>query len=310
VQPPDELMVQQFLPAMRLLVARSLLKQGLPQTRVSSMMGITQASVSHYGTSVPGKAYSALQRFSLSRADADRYAALLGEDLRRDPSRAVGTLMTIWTGVLGRGAACSAHREEYPSLAGCEVCLKVFGETGPRTEAIARVAEAVRLLESSPAFVRVMPEVSVNLACLAGESDAPEDVVAIPGRIVRVKDSARATEPPTFGSSKHLAGVLLLVRHRRPDFRAVINIRYDQAVASVVKRLGLVVLEIGKYSRAGGGDSTLSALREKLRTVRSEFDAVADLGAEGIEPSLYLFARDATGVAELAVRVAAAYSAG
>jgi hypothetical protein len=153
-----------------------------------------------------------------------------------------------------------------------------------------------------------MPQVSVNLACLAGGSDSLDDVVAIPGRIVRVKDSARAMQPPAAGSSKHMARVLLLVRRRIGKFRAVVNLRYDSKMAEVLKALGLKALEIGGYSRSETGDPTLSALRNKLLSSKAEFDAVIDSGTKGIEPNLYLLGKDAMEVARLAIRASEVYS--
>ncbi len=310
MQPPDELMVQRLLPALRLLISRSLRDQGYSQTKISSMLGITQASVSLYNSSSAGKAYDSLASLSVGAEDADRYTALLSEDLKRNPVYAVETLATIWAGLLGRGAICEAHRGIYPSLAQCDVCIREFGQkTGERSETIAQVADAVRLLESSRTFVSVMPQVSVNLACLAGESESPDDVVAIPGRIVRVKNSAKAMQPPAAGSSKHMARVLLLVRKRNKEFRAVINLRYDPKMLPVLKALGLTALEIGGYPRFEVGDPTLDALRTKLLDSRARFDAVIDSGSRGIEPNLYLFGRDAMEVARLAVRASELYSA-
>jgi predicted fused transcriptional regulator/phosphomethylpyrimidine kinase/predicted transcriptional regulator len=304
-------MVQSFLPALRLLVARSLIEQGQSQAKVSSALGVTQASVSHYWSSNPDKAYDSLASLSVGREEAERIVALLGEDLKRDPTYAVETLTTVWTSLLGRGAVCPAHRALYPSLAGCDVCMRQFGHNGEgRYETITGVAEAVKLLESSPTFASVMPEVSVNVACLSGESDSPEDVVAVPGRIVRVKNSPRARQPPAFGSSKHLAGVLLLVRKRRSGFRAVINLRYDPRIATVLRQLGLRVLEIGPYSAGGGEDPTLEALRRRLLLSKAGFDAVVDPGSRGIEPSLYIFGKSAAETARLAIKVSELYSAG
>jgi hypothetical protein len=273
------------------------------------MLGITQASVSLYNSSSARKAYASLASLSVDTESADRYAALLSEDLKRNPVYAVETLGTIWAGLLGSGAICEAHRGIYPSLAQCDVCIREFGQRrGERSDTIAQVAEAVKLLESSRTFVSVMPQVSVNLACLAGGSDSPDDVVAIPGRIVRVKDSARAMQPPAAGSSKHMARVLLLVRKRIREFRAVINIRYDSKMAEVLEALGLKTLEIGGYSRSETGDPTLEALRNKLLSSKAEFSAVIDSGTKGIEPNLYLFGKDAMEVARLAIRASEAYS--
>lgn len=311
MQPPDELMVDAFLPGVRQLVARRLRGEGLSQGRIASVLGVTQASVSLYLSSDAARAYSLLARFSVTRDEADRYAAVLAEDARRSPHYAVETLSGIWSSVLGSGRACEAHRREYPGLAGCDVCLKGSERRGDaRSETLAQVARAVREIESSSAFVRAMPEVSVNLACASGDSSSEGDIVAIPGRIVRVRNLARAMGQPEFGASRHVSRVLLLVRTRRSDIRAAINLRYDQKMAGVLARLGLRVLRIRNGDDLGSGDPTVGALKRKLASSGSPFDAVVDEGGRGIEPNVYLFGRDAPEVARLAIKASEAYSAG
>ncbi len=310
MQPPDELMVQEFLPSMRQLVARRLRAQGFSQNRISAMLGITQASVSLYLSSGTRKAYSLLNQLEVSREEADTYAALLAEDVKRNAVDAVSTLNTVWTRLLGRGSVCARHRSQYPSLADCDVCIKQYGQLrSVNSEAVSEVAEAVRSLESSTAFVGLMPEVSVNIACVAGNAASVTDVVAVPGRIVKVRGRARAMLPPEPGASGHLSKVLLLVKKVRPDVRACINLRYDSKVGRILKRLRLRTIEIGDYTVSATGDSTVEALVERLATARDPFDAVVDTGGNGIEPNLYLFSTGAREVAALALKISSLYSA-
>lgn len=311
MQPPDELMVQEFLPALRLLVAKELRAQGFSQNRISSMLGVTQASVSLYLSSNSDRSYSVLSGLSLSAEEADRNAALLAEDAKRNAVDAVGTLNIIWTGLLGRGAACARHRNLYPALADCDVCIREYGrDRSAFSEAVSEVAEAVRRLEASPGFVSVMPEVSVNLALAVGDAVSAADVVAVPGRIVRVKGRPKSILPPEPGASRHLSRVLLLVRTRKPELRACINLRYDQRMATVLKKLRLKTLKIGGYLPSSSGDPTVKALEKRLSSVDEGFDVLVDLGGNGVESNVYLFAASAARAADLALRVSRAYSAG
>jgi len=309
VHPPDELMVEQLLPSMRHLVSRRLSSEGFSQGRISSMLGVTQASVSHYLSTSPAKAYSSLSGLSLGREDADRFSSLIAEDLKRNPLDAVETLISLWIGLLARGSVCPAHRRAHPSLAQCDVCMRQFGPSRNSSEAVSQVARAVRLVEASSNFVLVMPEISVNIASLEGDSDSVDDVVAVPGRIVRVRNSARAMSPPEYGASKHMARVLLLVRRRMPEYRATLNLKYDRRIAGVLKRLGLRTMNLGGYGAAGSEDPAVNALNARLLESNEEFDALVDQGGRGIEPSLYLFGRSAPEVASTAVRIADLYSA-
>ena len=310
MHPPDELMVGTFLPSVRLLVAKELRKQGSSQGRIATALGVTQASVSLYLASATDRAYSSLKSLHVTREEADRYVTLLAEDAARNPSYAVETLGRIWTGLIGRGLACDAHRQGHPSLADCDYCIRAFGPQGDKgREAIAEVSQAVKAIESSAAFVAAMPEVSVNLACVSGNSNLAENVVAVPGRIVKVRNSARAMRQPEFGASGHMARMLLLVRTRRKSCRAVVNLRYDASMARVLKKLGLRILEIGDYSETEGGDPTIDALRTKLGKTTGGFDAIVDRGGRGIEPNVYLLGGGAVEVAQLAIRASELYSA-
>jgi hypothetical protein len=303
-------MVQEFLPAVRQLVARKLRAQGFSQNRTSAMLGITQASVSLYLSSEIAKVYSVFSQFGVSREEADTYSALLAEDSKRSAVDAVSTLNTIWTSLLGRGSVCARHRRQYPSLADCDLCIKEYGQgRSGSSEAVADVADAVRNLESSFTFASVMPEVSVNIACVAGDASSLSNVVAVPGRMVKVKGRARAMLPPEPGASRHLASVLLSVKKVMPGVRACINLRYDSEMGRVLRRLRLKAIEIGDYAVSGAKDPTVDALVRRLGTVRPPFDAVIDTGGNGIEPSLYLFGKSAREVAVLALQVSRFYSA-
>ncbi len=309
MHPPDEMMTQSFLPAIRQLVAIRLRSQGLSQSRISGLLGTTQASVSLYLSADPERAYSVLERFALSKQEADDKAGLLADAAMRGAVDGTAALSAVWASLLGNGLACSFHRELYPSLSGCDVCIKQFGQRGSRSAIVAEVAEAVRMLEGSPDFVSVMPEVSVNIACALEDAVSPSDVVAIPGRIVRVRGRAKAMLPPEPGASAHMSRVLLLAKSRRKELRACVNVRYDRRMAEAMKKVRLRSVSMGEHSRRAGEDPTAEALERRLASTNDPFDAIVDKGGSGIEPNVYLFAKGAKEAAGLALKLARAYSA-
>jgi predicted fused transcriptional regulator/phosphomethylpyrimidine kinase len=155
-----------------------------------------------------------------------------------------------------------------------------------------------------------MPEVSVNIAYAPEGAKSVEGVVAIPGRIVRVRGQARSFMRPEYGASTHLAAILLEVERKRPSLRAAINLRYDERMSRVLAELRVERLTIGHDYPAGSSDKVLGALRARLSApgrVR-EFGAVIDLGGEGVEPSLYLFAEDAIKVVRRSLEIARTYA--
>lgn len=250
-----------------------------------------------------------MARYSMTRVRSDRHVEELTIAIRQGAGEGVAMLNGIWTGILGSGAACSAHRELYPALADCDVCIKEYGpKLGARSETIAEVAQAVKLLEGSPLFVEVMPEVSVNLACVAGDASDPADVIAVPGRIVRVKDRAKAMLSPEAGASAHMSKVLLLVRRYRPEVRACINLLYNKRMSKAIGKLKLRAISVRNYPIAGE-DPTIVAMMRGLNASPDRYDAIIDEGGSGIEPNVYLFAKGAREAAELALKVARSYSA-
>jgi len=295
-------MVDTFLPAMRESVARKLHDEGYSQGRIASLLGVTQASVSLYLKSVD-RSGDLLGRLGITQEQGRLYASLLAEDLKKSPVYAVNTLYSLWSDALGKGALCGAHRRDYPALADCTMCVVKFGpQTGPGIDAVEQVAVAVKMLESSPTFVRVMPEVSVNVAYAPAGASSPEDVVAVPGRIVNVKGMPRSFMRPEYGASTHVASVLLAVMSRFDSKRAAMNIRFDPKIDSEIRRMKLSVL------RVKGGSIMLDSLRESLSGRVDPVDAVVDPGGPGSEPGLYLFASDATSVAELGLKISRAYT--
>ena len=312
MHPPCQMMVDSFLPSMRALVARRLKEDGLSQGKIASLLGLTQASVSSYLSTSAAKQSATLSSLGVSAEDAETYASLLAEDLKNNPTYVVATLYSIWNRLLGSGDACARHRSEYPFLATCDLCMKVFGpERGHAEGAVEQLESALRSIEGSSLFVHVMPEVSVNVAYAPQGAKSVEDVVAIPGRIVRVRGQARSFMRPEYGASTHLAAILLEVERRHAGLRAAMNLRYDQSMAKTLSKLRVKRLTMGRTYPAGSQDKVLGALRARLLAPghAAEFEAVVDLGGEGVEPSLYLFADDAAGVVRRALEIARSYTA-
>ena len=189
--------------------------------------------------------------------------------------------------------------------------MKVFGpEKGHAQGAVEHVESALRSIEGSSIFVHVMPEISVNVAYAPEKAKSVEDVVAIPGRIVRVRGQARSFMRPEYGASTHLAAILLEVERKHPALRAAINLRYDDRMSNVLAKLRIKQLTIGHSYPSGAQDKVLGALSGRLSSPAGSagFEAVVDLGGEGVEPSLYLFSDDAVKVVQRALEIARVYT--
>ena len=311
MQPPDELMTDLYLPAMRQLVAQNLRSRGFSQGKISFLLGITQPSVSLYLSAQRSKAYATLSRLNVSREKADSAASDLAGRVVKGGSESMSSFMEGWRELLGSGGACQAHREMYPSLKDCDYCMVEYStKTARDARSIGEMSKAVSRLEESDEFVSVMPEVSVNIAYAPRDVSAPNEVIAIPGRIVKAKGKARAMLPPEAGASLHMSRILLLAKKGDPQKKACLNVAYDQKMKRILKAMGLKTLVVDGASRIDSPDPTVSAFQERTASGNLAFDVIVEPGGPGLEPNAYLFGPGPLAVADVALKLAKSYLAG
>lgn len=300
--PPDELMVKAFLPSVRALVARRLSEEGLSQGKISRLLGVTQASVHYYLTGDSQERYEKLKGLGFEEGEVKGFVEALCEDVVKGGAEGLRTLYSFWIDALAKGRICDAHKRLHPNLKECDICMMLFSRAKEGDGALVNdVREAVKLIETSPYFTKVMPEVSVNIVLAREGAKTVEDVLAVPGRIVKVMERPKALMEPRFGASTHMARVVLLAHKRDHKARAVINLKFDERVGDVLRGLSLNYRFIPRK-----GEELLTAIERELREGVPE--ALIDRGAVGIEPMTYLFGRSAKEVARIALRVARLYS--
>ncbi|RLI30573.1 MAG: bifunctional hydroxymethylpyrimidine kinase/phosphomethylpyrimidine kinase [Candidatus Hecatellales archaeon] len=178
---------------------------------------------------------------------------------------------------------------------------------------LAKLSEAVeRLEEAGETFARLMPEVQMNLAYALPKPYARtvEDVAAIPGRIVKIDGRVKASAPPRFGASSHLARALLKMMEFNPEARAAINLRFDRRLVEAAEALGF---KVSSYRREEEpeevkrveGATIPWGIESAVRRLGEPPDLVYHLGGHGKEPMINLFGRDPVEVVEKALKLAA-----
>lgn len=324
MQPPCELMMNDFLPNMRAMVSHDLYERGESQRKISQLLGITQARVSYYLRRRKAQFSSELSsKFGISAVDLQNYSKLLAEDVERSRTDGIFTLYSIWKNLLFNGIMCATHQKESDVPADCSVCMQIFKPvlgkeaTGAivseDTEIIRDITRGVSLLESSVYFPNIMPEVSVNIAMSRAVPKTISDVAAVPGRVNKIHGRAKAFVMPEFGSSRHMSKVLLLANSKEAEFRAVMNISYDESISEVLDRLGIPkrYTIFPKAQRAFSDEDPVIRRLAQLRLIHEENSstiAVVDRGSEGVEPMTYLLGSSASNLAQTALKIAREYS--
>jgi predicted fused transcriptional regulator/phosphomethylpyrimidine kinase/predicted transcriptional regulator len=300
MKPPCEVMVRRFLTPVRALVAHRLREEGLEQQKIATYVGVTQASVSNYLAQSKVTLEEKLSAFGINREEADAMAAELARAVRQSDSLATEVLYTYWRSVAASGRACEVHRADVGGLTNCDMCLRIMAENpigGEKAEVIRKIREAIQIIETSPDFGQMIPEVYSNIAYCTKDAKRTEDVAAIPGRIVRFRGRAKAFAQPEFGSSGYLSRLLLALRRNNPWVRSVLNTKLDTGYLHALEAfVNSVPITLDSYT-------TAEELMQKLEsiTLSPPIAVLVDPGSAGYEANIYLVGEDPISMTSVAV---------
>jgi predicted fused transcriptional regulator/phosphomethylpyrimidine kinase/predicted transcriptional regulator len=287
----EEVVVEEFLPTVRSMLAADLRERGLTQREVGEALGISQSAVSKY-------AHGDVSRNDRV-ADDERVRALverLGEELATGDLSRAGAVVEVEVLVreleAGGDLLATLHEEAMPALAEYEGDFRVHDpESTARTRerVLASVRRGLRVLQNASGFAGLIPNVGSNLVeCLPDAADI-DDVAGVPGRIFDVKGQAAIPGDPEFGVSAHVARLLLAARAGGSDARAALNVRYDPAIVETLTTDRLAVEFDPETDLAAAVEATLA--EDPAATV------LYQTGGVGVEPIVYLLGEDAPAVA-------------
>ncbi|HKZ59714.1 MAG TPA: thiamine-phosphate synthase family protein [Candidatus Thermoplasmatota archaeon] len=290
--PPEDVVARRVLPTLRAMVAVELSGRGLSEREVAERMGLTQAAVSKYLRG-RGRREPAVAGAPAFKALAARLGKGLG-GRTMSTAEALGDILAVLRGEEDRGLVCQMHEEEVPSLRGlgCDLCV----QRGPSAlladqEVLGDLRGALRVLEASPTFTRLIPSVGSNLARGRKGARTPLDVAAVPGRIFEMRGAVRVPAAPEFGASRHVAEVVLAVASVFPRHLAALNVRAEASTLEAARSLGWGLLRFDA-GYEGRGDRIARAVRGQKRPPRALYHE----GAFGIEPIMYVVGPSATDV--------------
>ena len=260
-----------WLTRLHMQLARELRGQGWSQMNIASMLGTTQSTISRQYqkpiAQLPGSA---------DELTVDAWAK------------------EITGGLLSVGQSEELLRQRFIiefQFTGNQVLRFDKTLTGLDLEDDQNEHALIRRLEwaigriNSRLVIPVIPNVGMNIAACLTSANSPEDVAAVPGKITAIDGELRTHGKPQFGSSTHLAEMLLKARKSDSSKCSIINIRppgdYEgtdiDAVQDACNQLGW---ELADANRSGLEDSN------------SQIDVILDIGDFGWEPSLYILAEN------------------
>jgi hypothetical protein len=288
----EEIVVEEFLPTFRSMLAENLRARGFTQHEVAEALGISQSAVSKY-------AHGEVSQRPEVRED-DRVEALverIGEGLATGDMSRVQALVEAEVLVRRLEAGdllATLHEEAMPDLREHDYASIHDPDSTLRVteRVLTSVRRGLRTLTSASGFAGLIPNVGSNLVECVPDAEGIEDVAGVPGRIVDVKGRATVPGEPEFGVSEHVASVLLAARDAGADVRGALNLRYDPDVIAQLRAAGYECVEFDPEDDL----PTAVAAAVEERDLGETF-VLYQTGGFGIEPITYVLAPDAPTVA-------------
>lgn len=288
----EEVVVEEFLPTVRAMLAESLRDRGLTQREVASALGVSQSAVSKYAHGEV-TTRSAIAEDPRVIEHVERIAdGLVDGEMSRVQALAETEVLIGRLETQGDLLA-ELHADAMPGLDDFEVGRGIHdpeSDVRARERTLSSVRRGLNLLESASGAAGLVPAVGSNLVeCLPGADDIA-DVAAVPGRIVDVKGRIEVPADPEFGVSGHVATVLLAARDAGADADAALNLAYDADFLAALTEAGHTTLEFPAET-----DDLGAAVRETVRTDPT-VSVLYQTGGFGVEPVCYVLGPDAESV--------------
>ncbi len=158
----------------------------------------------------------------------------------------------------------------------------------------------------------LIPEVQTNIGLGLSNAKKHEDVLAIPGRIIKNGEDIFTGAQPQFGGSRHVANIVLTVMQYDPEKRAVMNIKYTDSLLQICKKLKYKISSFDrakepKNIRTREGSSLEWGTEKAIKRYGSVPDIIYDLGGIRKEEMIRVIAKDMESLVEKILAIHHAY---
>lgn len=189
--------------------------------------------------------------------------------------------------------------------------------TDERIEMYGKICIALDQIEHCREFTALIPEVRSNLVYAKPDASTRDDVLAIDGRITVVEGMPRAAGKPRFGTSSHMARLIIEIRKVDPSVRAGIDFGWTPQLSrwleEYCKTMRWVFTVIDRRNepdeiKEAEGASIPWKVQEAVRAAGGKAPKIFyETGAVGKEPVSVLVGRDPIEVADQICEIARLY---
>jgi hydroxymethylpyrimidine kinase / phosphomethylpyrimidine kinase / thiamine-phosphate diphosphorylase len=173
----------------------------------------------------------------------------------------------------------------------------------------AALDSALNLLQDAR-IGRLMPEIQSNLGFALAAAATPDDIVAFPGRIIRLGGSITTVSPPRPGASRHIAKIILTAMSYNPSYRSAMALCYEPKLIACIRSLGFTVGEFDRRDEPINvkeieGSSLEWGTKNAIEAAGSTVpDIIFDRGDVGKEPVTRVLGTSPADVARKIIKIA------
>ncbi|CAD6491498.1 MAG: Bifunctional thiamine biosynthesis protein ThiDN [Candidatus Argoarchaeum ethanivorans] len=173
-----------------------------------------------------------------------------------------------------------------------------------RFNVLQNLSYAVKELQECSECVLLLPEVGCNIAMAIREASTQDDVAAVEGRIVRLRDKMHLTGCIGFGASRHVARIIISALRFNPVLRAAMNIRFTPEILDACNKLKLNTVSFSREDEPPLTKTMDWGTAYAFLHAAEAPDVIYDEGGVGKEAMIRLLGTDALSVAKKATLIA------
>jgi hydroxymethylpyrimidine kinase/phosphomethylpyrimidine kinase len=150
-------------------------------------------------------------------------------------------------------------------------------------------------VESLVSFLplQYIPEVGMNFGYALPNAKTRNDVCAIDGRITKRKEQPALCGVLDFGTSKHVASIILAAMSFDHTIRSALNIRFTQKTLQLCANIGFTLGSFDRKHEPSTVSSTMEwGTKHAITTLRKVPDVIYDTGSVGKEPMIRVLGKN------------------
>jgi hydroxymethylpyrimidine/phosphomethylpyrimidine kinase len=151
------------------------------------------------------------------------------------------------------------------------------------------IANALDLLINIKKIMKILPlnfvpEVGINICYAMPNAQSTNDICGIDGRIIAVQQGIRKCGKLSYGSSHHIAKIILTAMKNNPLYRAAMNIAYTTDIIEACQEKGLLITSFSRNQEPKNPHSSMEWGTNYAIQKHGEIpDIIYDTGGQGKE---------------------------